>query len=315
MSEEICYNSTKCSEMKIKMADNHIKFPTPTDDGDNDKIAPEINPPRPEDIFPDLGNAALVDAMEALNKEENQATQAAMIEKVIGAKFFAPVDVLDADGNILKGHGKVSIPKDAKFNFKLIQNAKGEQYFTVFTDIKEFLKWSKNPKVNTIVVVFPQIAQLAKEKSDAISGFVINPMSQNIIFSQDAISNLLEAMRTIAEREKARRESGGTQQVKLMFGKPQNIPEAVYGAFKKKLVKMPEVREAYFCMLKQGEQEYYLFTLDIDADNETCKDIGNSLCESAKLFLTKFPIMAAPVNSPFGEGAKKVDSPFYIKGE
>ena len=297
------------------MADNHIKFPTPADDGDApEMLAPEAKPLRPEDVFPELGNEDLVKAMNELNKHEDQATQTAMIEKVIGARFFAPVDVLDADGNVLKGHGKVAIPKDAKFNFKLIQNAKGEQYFAVFTDIKEFLKWSKNPKVNTIVVVFPQIAQLAKEKSDAISGFVINPMSQNVIFSQEIISSLLDAMKAVAAKEQERR-AAGAEQVKLMFGKPQNIPEAVYGAFKKKLVKMPQVKQAYFCMLKQGEQEYYLFTLDIDADNETCKDIGNNLCESAKLFLTKFPIMAAPVNSPFGEGAKKVSEPFYTKGE
>ena len=291
------------------MADNHIKFPTP-DNAADDVIAPEVNPPRPEEVFPDLGNEALVAAMEDLKREETKETQTALIERVLGAKFFAPVDVIDADGNILKGSGKVSIPKDAKFNFKLIQNAKGEQYFTVFTDIQEFMKWSKSPKVNTIVVVFPQIAQLAQQKSDAISGFVINPMTQNIIFSQEAISNVLDAMRAVAEKEKARREAG-VQQVKLMFGKPQNIPEAVYGAFRKKLMKTPEVKTAYFCMLKQGEQEYYLFTLDIDADNDTCRTIGDSLCESAKLFLTKYPIMAAPVNSPFGEGAKKVDEPFY----
>ncbi|MBP3856464.1 MAG: enhanced serine sensitivity protein SseB C-terminal domain-containing protein [Ruminiclostridium sp.] len=296
------------------MADNHIKFPGPAEGGENNPIAPESNRRfSPDEVFPDLGNDKLVAAMEALKKDENKETQTALIENVLQAKFFAPVEVLDGDGKLLQGTGKVAIPKDSKFNFKLIQNAKGEQYFTVFTDIKQFMKWSKSPKINTIVVVFPQIAQLAQQKADIISGFVINPMDQNIIFSQDAIASLIDAMKAVAEREKARRESGGTQQVKLMFGKPQNIPDAVYGAFRKKLAKIPEVKTAYFCMLKQGDQEYYLFTLDIDADSETCRDIGDSVCESAKLFLTKYPIMAAPVNSPFGEGAKKVDSPFYTK--
>ncbi|MBO6301867.1 MAG: enhanced serine sensitivity protein SseB C-terminal domain-containing protein [Ruminiclostridium sp.] len=297
------------------MADNHIKFPTSDDNNDETTapIAPEINPPKPEEVFPDLGNEKLVAAMEALKDNENKETQTALIENVIGAKFFAPVEVIDADGNVLKGSGKVAIPKDAKFNFKLIQNAKGEQYFAVFTDIRQFMLWSKSPKVNTIIVVFPQIAQLAQQRADVISGFVINPMGQNIIFSQDAISNLLEAMKQVAEREKQRRESGAADTVKLLFGKPQNIPDAVYGAFRKKLAKIPEVREAYFCMLKQGDQEYYLFTLDIDADSERSRTIGDSVCESAKLFLTKYPIMAAPTNSPFGEGARKVGSAFYTK--
>ncbi len=310
------------------MADNHIKFPSPdNNDNTNLNVAPEINPPKPENIFPELGNEALVKAMEALKADENTETQRALIERVLTAKFFTPVDVIDADGNMLRGNGKISIPKDAKFNFKLIQNTKGENYFTVFTDIDEFRKWSKTAQVNTIVVVFPQIAQLAAQKSDSVHGLVINPMSQNIIFTQEAIQNLLDAMRKVAEQQRAAAEAANGQapangdapaaggpQVKLMFGKPKNVPDAVLGAFRKKLAKTPEVKEAYFCMMKQGEQEYYLFTLDIDADSETSRDIGDSLCEAAKMFLTKFPIMAAPVNSPFGEGARRVGEAFYTKG-
>ncbi|MCR4780396.1 MAG: enhanced serine sensitivity protein SseB [Ruminiclostridium sp.] len=299
------------------MADNHIKFPA---NNDNNNVAPEINPPKAENIFPELGNEGLVKAMADLKANENVDTQRAMIEKVLTAKFFTPVDVLDQEGNPLRGQGRISIPKDAKFNFKLIQNNKGEQYFPVFTDIDEFRKWNNNTQVNTIVVVFPQIAQLAVQKAENVNGFVINPMTQNVIFTQDAIKNLLDAMRQVAEQQKAAAAKNGGEapapggpQVKLMFGKPKNVPDAVLGALRKKLAKTPAVKEAYFCMMKQGEQEYYLFTLDIDADSETCRDIGDSLCEAAKMFLTKFPIMAAPVNSPFGEGSRKVGEPFYTK--
>ncbi len=291
------------------MADNITKFPTPENESGSENTAAQ----NPADIFPDLHNEELIKAMEALKADENKETQKALIEKVLTARFFAPVDVLDAEGNALQGNGRIAIPKDAKFNFKLIQNAKGENYFTVFTDIQEFQKWNKAARVNTIVVVFPQIAQLAQQKNDAVHGFVINPMTQNIIFSQEAIAHLLEAMHTVAEQEKARRAAAEGNTVKLMFGKPKNVPEAVLGAFRKKLEKYPEVREAYFCMMKQGEQEFYLFTLDIDADGEKSRSIGDALCESSKMFLTKFPIMAAPVNSPFGEGAKKVGEPFYTK--
>ncbi len=299
------------------MADNHLPFPAP--EGNDNNQTPENNTPNPGNIFPDLGNEELVKAMVALKENENKETQAALLTKVLSARFFAPVDVTDADGNPIKGNGKVDVPKDAKFNFKLIQNNKGEQFFTVFTDIQEFRRWSKN-QVNTIVVIFPQIAQLAQAKADVIKGFVINPMSHNIIFTQEAIKNLLNAVKTVSEQAQARRDAAeagapadAAPTVKLMFGKPKNIPDAVLGAFRKKLAKTPQVKTAYFCMMKQGDQEFYLFTLDIDADSETSRDIGDSLCESAKMFLTKFPIMAAPVNSPFGEGAKKVGEPFYEK--
>ena len=206
------------------MADNHIKFPTPEEgetENNNIRLAPETSKPKPSEVFPDLHNEKLIDAMNALKANENKDTQTALIEQVIGARFFAPVEVIDADGKPIQGSGKLAVPKDAKFNFKLIQNAKGEQYFAVFTDIGQYLKWNSTQKVNTIVVVFPQIAQLAQQKSDVISGFVINPMGHNIVFSQDAISNLLDAMKAVAEKQK---EAASQQQVKLMFGKPTNIP-------------------------------------------------------------------------------------------
>lgn len=328
------------------MADKNKKKPV------NQNNGPKKNP---ADIFPDLKNGELVKAMDALKKEENAETQRALIENVLGARFFAPVEVMDANGNMLTGNGKIDIPPDAKFNFKLIENAKGERYFTVFTDINEFQKWNKSDRVNTIIVVFPQIAQLAAEKAGEVSGFVINPMTQNIIFSQEAIKNLLTAMRQFAEQQRAKAEAaknngqvpaGDSQKDlvntfnsltafarqkkaeaeaaksdgqapaergKLMFGKPNNVPEAVLGAFRKRLVKSPEVKEAYFCMMKDGEQEMYLFVIDVDADNDKAKSIGEDLCNTAKMFLTRFPIIAAPVNSPFGEGAKKVTEPFYTK--
>ncbi len=295
------------------MADNKKKFPVNNKNNEANK--------KPENVFPDLNNEALVKTMEALKKEETRETQSAFIEQAVTARFFAPVDVVDADGNMLTGNGKIDIPPDAKFNFKLIENAKGERYFAVFTDINEFQKWNKKDRVNTIVVVFPQIAQLALEKTADVSGFVINPMSQNIIFSQEAISHLLGAMKQFAEMQKANAEAGNNGEApaaeapkrELLFGKPNNVPEAVLGAFRKRLIKSPEVKEAYFCMMKDGEQELYLFVIDVDADNDKAKAIGEDLCSAAKMFLTKFPIIAAPLNSPFGEGAKKVGEPFYTK--
>lgn len=285
------------------MADNHIKFPVPENNENTDK--PDT-PLTASDVFPDLGNEELIKAMEAIKASETPETQKQLIERVLQAKFFAPVSVLDANGDPLQGNGKIEVPKDAKFNFKLLQNTDGENFFGVFTDIAEFQKWNKEPRINTIVVVFPQIAQLVMQKDHDVQGFVINPMTQNIIFNREIITNILDAMKKVNEQKEA-------QTVKLMFGKADKVPEAVIEAIKKKLKKTPEVKEAYFCMMRQGDRDHYMFALDIDADNETCRDIGNSVCNAAKMFLTKYPVMAAPVKSPFGEGAKKVGEPFYVK--
>lgn len=268
-----------------------------------------------KNIFPDLKNEALVEAMRAVNKEENQQTQSKLIEEAIKGSFFTPVDILDENGNVLQGDGKVKIPDNSKVNFKLIRNSKNESYFALFTDINEFQKWNKSERVNTIVVVFPQIAQLVFKTKD-VAGFVINPMTENIIFSRDALKNILEVMEAkMKEMQEAQQNAAeaNTKKLELKFGKPNNVPDSVIDSVAKSMKKYPEIKEAYFCMMLAEGREHYVFALDIDAEAEKCEKIANSITSTAKLFLSKFQILTVPVNSPYGEGAKKVTEPFYKK--
>ncbi len=268
-----------------------------------------------ENILPDLKNKELVKNMDALRKEENKETQTAFVTSAIKAKYFCPVDVLDAEGTPLEGNGKMEIPKDAKFNFKLVTNSKGEQFFPLFTDIKEFQKWNKSEKIKAIVVVFPQMADLVSKKPETC-GFVINPMSHNLIFTREILDNMLKSFRENAQKNTAPAQEGapgGENRITLYFGKPVNIPDSVIASLSKNLAKNPEVNKAYFLMMKQDEHEHYLFVLDIDAEPEKCKKIADSLCATARLFLSKFPVIAAPVKSPYGQNADKVTEPFYVK--
>ncbi len=272
-----------------------------------------------ENIFPDLKNEELVAAMNAIRENETKETQAAFLNCALKSKYFAPVDVLDADGKPIVGSGKMEIPKDAKFNFKMIVNSKGEQYFPLFTDIQEFKKWNKTEQIKSIVVIFPQMADLVSKKPETM-GFVLNPMSQNLIFTREILDNMLKNIRENIATQKAAAPSAdnaapenGENRVTLYFGKPKNIPDSVIASLSKNLSKHPEVNKAYFLMMKQNEQEHYLFVLDIDADAEKSKKIADSLCASARLFLSKFPVIAASVKSPIGQNADQVTEPFYTK--
>ena len=337
------------------MADNHIKFPVPENSGQDSG-----RPKTVEEVFPELHNEALVEAMNEINKEENHETQHRLITEVLKAKFFSPVDVIDDEGNVVNANGRMPMPKNGKFNFKLINNQNGQAFFPVFTDVKEFYKWFefkkfdefkkwsvaqgtepetaaawKNyaslekedrlkfdefakengaEKLNTIVVVFPQIAQLAQRRAEAVNGFVINPMSHNIIFTQDAIANLLESMKKVSEQMQANAPQRPDKvEVQVQLFPPDNIPASVLKALDRKLSKTPEVNAAYFCLMRQEGRDFYLFVIDVDCDGAKAQNIGESLCESAKMFLTKYQIVAAPFKSPFGEAVQKVTKPFYTK--
>lgn len=259
-----------------------------------------------ENIFPDLKNEPLVAAMNKLKENETPETQTAFVTAAMQASYFAPVDILDGNNVPLEGTGKMEIPADAKFNFRLIRNAEGEQFFPLFTDIPEFQKWNKEEKIKTIVVTFSQMIKLASKKREETGGLVINPMDQNLIFKHELIESLLKHLAQGAQPPQE-------QQVKLYFGKPSNIPDTVLDAFRKTLAKSPDIRAVYFLMMKQEERENYLFVFDSELENEPLKKIADSFCASARLFLSKFPIISAPLRSPIGETAPKVTEPFYKK--
>lgn len=262
-------------------------------------------------IFPDLKNEALVETMNALKKDENPQTQGAFMAAAVNANYFAPVDVLDGEGNPLEGTGKMEIPKDAKFNFKLLKNTNGESFFPLFTDIGEFQKWNKDEKIKTIVVNFPQMASLVIKKADVANGLVVNPMSQNLLFNKDLIVNLISHI----QKQKEKRENGehGEHEVKLFFGKPSNIPDSVLESFRKTLSKNNDIDAVYFVMMKQNEREHYMFIFDTKLTTEEEKKIADKFCASARLVLTKFPVIAASLHSPVGEHAPKITEPFYKK--
>lgn len=268
-----------------------------------------------ENIFPELNNEALVAAMNALREKEVPETQNAFLQEAVKAQYFAPVDIINADGTLMEGMGKMEIPKDSKFNFKLIINNKGEQFFPLFTDINEFQKWNKSDRIKAIVVVFPQMAGLVSKRSDIIKGFVINPMSQNLVFTKELLDSIFKHAQEKAAQMAQNPEAapGEAKKVTFMFGKPVNIPDSVMTSLTKSVAKYNEIKTAYFIMMKQGEQEHYMFVFDIDADAEESKKIADSICSKARLFLTKFPIVAAPLNSTLGANAPKVTEPFYTK--
>ncbi len=267
-----------------------------------------------ENIFPNLENETLVAAMNALKENETPDTKNAFLTEAVKAKYFAPVEVLDTEGKPLEGSGKMEVPKDAKFTFKLLINNKGEQYFPLFTDIDEFQKWSKGQQIKTIVVTFPQMAGLVNKRSDAVKGFVLNPMTQNLLFPKELLDDIFKYAQEQVEKAKAAQNGQQpAQQVTYYFGKTVNIPDSVIASLKKTLAKNKEINTGYLVMMKQGNQEFYLFALDMDADEEKSKKIANSVCTSAKLFLTKFPIVVCDLKGEIGSNAPKVDEPFYTK--
>ena len=82
-------------------------------------------------------------------------------------------------------------------------NNKGELYYPVFTDGAELKKCSEEPDQRVLIVNFADLAAMIAAQNNQISGFVINPRGDNMVFPAEMIAKMSEEMmREDKEKEK-----------------------------------------------------------------------------------------------------------------
>ena len=145
------------------------------------------------DISP-VSNPDLIKAINKAKENPDQINSNRMLNEAVKAKYLIPIKMestIVMDGN--KGYGDV---EDANINFELLKANTGKIYYPVFTDLKELQKCAVDKNQSSMVVSFDDLAALLLQPMNAIAGFVINPMGENICFS----TQMIAAMRKDMER-------------------------------------------------------------------------------------------------------------------
>jgi len=145
------------------------------------------------DISP-VSNPDLIKAINKAKENPDQINSNRMLNEAVKAKYLIPIKMestIVMDGN--KGYDDV---EDANINFELLKANTGKIYYPVFTDLKELQKCAVDKNQSSMVVSFDDLAALLLQPMNAIAGFVINPMGENICFS----TQMIAAMRKDMER-------------------------------------------------------------------------------------------------------------------
>ena len=107
----------------------------------------------------------------------------------------------------------------------------------------------------------------------------------------------------------------------VFIGAPKRIPDGLLESLKTRLVKSPDVAEAYLAMIyvkREGEVPHFLLFLKIDDAPDFVKDlIRNDLGNASKTFLAEDEsIDILTDNTPAASAAvAQVVKPFYIRGK
>ena len=143
------------------------------------------------DISP-VSNPDLIKAINKAKENPDQINSNRMLNEAVKAKYLIPIKMestIVMDGN--KGYDDV---EDANINFELLKANTGKIYYPVFTDLKELQKCAVDKNQSSMVVSFDDLAALLLQPMNAIAGFVINPMGENICFSTQMIAAMRKDM-------------------------------------------------------------------------------------------------------------------------
>lgn len=142
-------------------------------------------------------NPKLKEAADAAKKDACMENSVHLLNEVVRAKLLIPVS-MDKSPIYDKELDEVMLEENTEISFELIKANNGDIYYPVFTDGEEMLKCGVGKGQQSLIVNFDDLAAMLLNPVNAVAGFVINPMSDNLCFSTDMVA----AMKKDMQKEK-----------------------------------------------------------------------------------------------------------------
>ena len=140
-----------------------------------------------------VNNPELKDAIKAAKQNPSTETTVRLLNEVVKARLLAPVS-MDRDPEYDAKINEVILEKDTQISFELIKSGNGDLYYPVFTDGPEMKKCEIDKDQHSLIVNFDDLAAMLLQPQNAVAGFVINPMRDNICFSTEMIAAMKKDM-------------------------------------------------------------------------------------------------------------------------
>ena len=140
-----------------------------------------------------VNNPELKEAIKAAKQNPSTETTVRLLNEVVKARLLAPVS-MDRDPEYDAKINEVILEKDTQISFELIKSGNGDLYYPVFTDGPEMKKCEIDNDQHSLIVNFDDLAAMLLQPQNAVAGFVINPMSDNICFSTEMIAAMKKDM-------------------------------------------------------------------------------------------------------------------------
>lgn len=163
-----------------------------------------------ERINPDqIDNSELVSAIKDMRADFKPETQNRVINLALRSTFFLPgIYKKQGTGLVQGSDGKVSFEKTPEQRtFLMIKNEQRGTFFPAFTSREECLRFKSDKEFVVFAMNFATLNKICKDAVDQghqINGFVINPYSEALPFTNEILQNIRDYF---TKQKKARAEA------------------------------------------------------------------------------------------------------------
>ena len=250
-----------------------------------------------------ISNPQLVEAMQALHKENTPLNQGKVLDMVLNhAAFLAPVILAPQGPNTPPNlKGKTAI------QFQLITTKDGRPFFPAFTDWEELRKFSKLKEQRVVMLRFDNYAEMVL-KDDRTAGMVINPLGLSLTLDRKSLENMAKKK---AELARGYAEEQVEKDTQVMVGDPEEEPEELLDAVCELAEKREEIQRLWLReMVRQDGMKRYIIVVDHTGVQE---EVFQAIAQAAAPHFGKLPVDMIPYGTSFAEAATEDAEPFYVR--
>ena len=234
-----------------------------------------------------IENEKLVELMGKIRQDPSEENMIAVLKEAAVAKFLVPVD--GTEGN---------------YSFHAMSDSKGLKYMVVYGDSDSFevaFEDKKEPQ-NGVIAGFADLIDVVMAPKMDLSGFVINPGSEQVLFGKDMLKMIAAQMGI-----------GGDGTAKV--GEPDKYPPELKKALEGYLQIEPTVSSLWVRLMRENgtDRLIWLIVADAEGDGEPLKYTLDNLRKYSLPYLDNMDAMVVSSKEDFAQKVIAGVKPFVTR--
>ncbi|MBR4948969.1 MAG: enhanced serine sensitivity protein SseB C-terminal domain-containing protein [Clostridiales bacterium] len=234
-----------------------------------------------------IENEKLVELMGKIRQDPSEENMIAVLKEAAVAKFLVPVD--GTEGN---------------YSFHAMSDSKGLKYMVVYSDSDSFevaFEDKKEPQ-NGVIAGFADLIDVVMAPKMDLSGFVINPGSEQVLFGKDMLKMIAAQMGI-----------GGDGTAKV--GEPDKYPPELKKALEGYLQIEPTVSSLWVRLMRENgtDRLIWLIVAEAEGDGEPLKYTLENLRKYSLPYLDNMDAMVVSSKEDFAQKVIAGVKPFVTR--